>query len=354
MKLFDRYIFTTVLLMMVGTLGIIVALDVVFSYVAELEDVEGNYTARDALWYVICTSPRRAVEHYPFAALLGALLGMGSLASNSELVVMRAAGISTYRLVASAGIPVFVCAIAGLMASEFAVPKLEQYAEGYRALHTGEGGASGSRVGYWYREGNTFIKVNAILPGGVMVGVSRFEFDEEGKALKRVSFAEQGRYVDQFWLLQNLQESRLYENRIEVNDIEAEPWFATLTPDLLKIVSIDPEFLSLRALVKYLGYLKAQNLQTQRYALAFWRKISQPLASLALAFVAVSFVFGPLRSVTMGLRVTAGIVVGLVFHYSQQALGYVGLVYPVSPVMASMMPIVLCAIVGLMLIRRVR
>src|SRR5690554_3414411 len=94
MRLLDRHIGTTVLLSVLTVTLIIVGLDLLFAYIGELEDLEGDYGALEALIYVVLTIPRRLYEMLPMAALVGCLIGLGTLASNSELTVMRASGVS--------------------------------------------------------------------------------------------------------------------------------------------------------------------------------------------------------------------------------------------------------------------
>ena len=99
MRKLDRYIGSTVLLNIVVVAMIILGLDLLFAFIGELDDVEGNYSAMDALTYTLFTLPRRLYDMLPLAALVGCLIGRGTLASNSELTIMRAAGVSIARII---------------------------------------------------------------------------------------------------------------------------------------------------------------------------------------------------------------------------------------------------------------
>jgi lipopolysaccharide export system permease protein len=88
------------------------------------------------------------------------------------------------------------------------------------------------------------------------------------------------------------------------------------------------------------------------YELAFWKKALQPFSTVVLVFVAVSFVFGPMRSVAIGSRVFAGLLVGLSFKYVQDLLGPSSLVFGFEPVFASLTPSLICVVIGLYLLRR--
>ena len=79
----------------------------------------------------------------------------------------------------------------------------------------------------------------------------------------------------------------------------------------------------------------------------------QPLTTLVMVFIAISFVFGPLRSVSMGQRIMAGVIVGLLFHYAQQFLGHVTIIFNIMPFLAAAVPVTLCFFIAVYLLRRV-
>ena len=126
-----------------------------------------------------------------------------------------------------------------------------------------------------------------------------------------------------------------------------------LTPEILDLLILEPSQLSSYALWHYAAYRESQGLNADIYLLEFWRKVFQPLSILSLVLVAISFVFGPLREVTMGYRVFAGVIVGVIFWTLQELLGPASLVYNFSTMNAVLMPIILCALFGAFLLRRV-
>lgn len=77
-----------------------------------------------------------------------------------------------------------------------------------------------------------------------------------------------------------------------------------------------------------------------------------PLGTAVMVLVAISFIFGPLRSVTMGFRVFTGLLVGLVFKYLQDLLGPMSVVYGFNPMLAVLIPIAISAVAGALLMRR--
>ena len=347
----DRYVAAQ----MLGAVGLIllvvVGLDVVFAFVDEAEDLSDTYQVTDLLYYLMLQIPGQLYEFLPLASLIGALVGLGVLASNSELTVMRAAGISINRIVLAVFKPALILGVLVMLLGEYIVPKTEQIAESSRALAQSGGQAIRSKNGIWHRQGNEFIHINAVALDGQIFGVTRFQFDED-RNLKESSFAASGDYGDEGWNLKEVRATELFDDRTQTRTVDAEFWPSELTPALLSVVVVDPVDLSIQGLWSYTQYLQEQGLNTDAYQLAFWSKILQPLGILALVLVAVSFVFGPLRSVTVGQRIIAGVIVGLVFKFSQDLLAPASSILGFTPLLASLLPIAICFVIGGLLLRR--
>ena len=353
MKILDRYISRSVLSAFFIVLMIIVGLDLLSAFLAELEDLERDYQTRQALQYVLMSFPRRVAEFIPVAILIGCLIGLGALANNSELIVMRAAGISVGRIVFAVLKPTMFILLMSILLSEQVVPYTEQIAESERSLLKGGQDALKSGHGLWHREKNEIVHINAVTPDGRLYGISRYQFDEEGNMLK-ASFSESGTYKNNNWDLVGTQSTELFSSYTALVKQEHEQWLFALTPHNLSSAAVDPEFLDLVSLYSYARYLEEQELNSSHYSLAFWKKILQPLVSIAMVLIAVSFIFGPLRSVSMSFRVLVGVVVGLVFQQAQDFFGYASLVFDVDPLVATGIPVGICLAAGLYMMSRVR
>lgn len=134
--------------------------------------------------------------------------------------------------------------------------------------------------------------------------------------------------------------------------LEEDQWQSSLTPDKLSVVSIKPEALSIRGLVGYLDYLKTNSQDPSRYELALWRKVMQPVTVAVMMLVALSFVFGPLRTVTMGARVLLGVVAGFSFYISNEIFGPMSIVYELPAYVGAVAPSLLFTGVAFYFIRR--
>jgi len=349
--LLDRYIGRSVLVAIFAVLGIIVSLALLFAFVDELGDIEGSYGLVDAAWYVLLTAPRRLYDMLPMAVLIGGLAGLGNLASHSELTIMRAAGVATLRIVWAVMKPMLVLMLAAVLLGEYIVPFSEARAQSSRALAQNEGMALGAKRGLWHRQGQEFIHINAAQTDALLYGVTRYQFDGQRRLLS-ASFAQSARYENGQWRLFGVVTTHLEERASRVEKHESEDWGITLAPELLGTLLLDPQMLPLAGLWRYIHYLSEQGLNNSRYRLAFWSKLLQPLVTAALLLLAISFIFGPLRSVTLGQRIFSGTLVGFVFRIVQDLLGPSSLVFGFPPLLAVLIPCIICMLAGVVLLRR--
>ncbi len=353
MRRLDRYLVRTVASSTLLVLAVVLSLDVVFGFIGEMEDLKNDYQIPQALIYILTTIPRRIYDYLPLAAFIGSLVGLGVLANNSELTIIRAAGVSVARIVWSAMKPALAVVLLGILLGEFVAPETERIAQTQKSLDRGEGDVAGSSEGLWHREGNTFIHMSVVQPKGVIHGLSFFRYGEDGE-LERSSFARRALYQQGHWLLQDVRHTDFLPESTQSSEVTSERWDTQISPYLLGILIIKPEYLSVQGLYSYTSYLVDQGLNANEYQMAFWKKVLQPVSTAVLVIVAISFVFGPLRSVTMGFRILSGVIVGLLFKYIQDLLGPASLVFGFNPVFATLVPILLSAAAGFLLLRRVR
>jgi lipopolysaccharide export system permease protein len=351
MRQLSRYISTSVLAAITLVLLIIVAIDAIGAINDGRGDIAKDYTFKQVIIYVALTLPARIYEYLPMSSLIGCLIGLGVLANNSELVVMRAAGMSVLRIVWLVLRPILVLVFLGSLLGEYVVPYTDQYAESRRMLLKGGKTAQESVSGFWNKEGNEFMHFNAVYPGGVLFGVTRYQFDDQ-HVLQQSSFAGRASFQGDHWVEELGAVTNFLGDRTEVTTFVTRDWNTKLSPELLNLIVLPPESLAMRGLNEYSNYLKEQGQDASKYELVFWDKALQPLTIISLVLIAISFIFGPLREVTMGYRVFAGVVVGLVFRTSQDLLGPASIVFGFSPLLAVAFPAIICCLIGVILLRR--
>lgn len=391
MRTLDRYIRRQVLAAMALVLLVLGGLDLLFAVVDELGDTNERYQSLAAIKYVLLIYPRHLYELLPMSALIGALVGLGMLATGNELVVMQASGVSVRRIVVAVMKPALLVMVLGLVLGEYVAPQLELRAEVGRALASGQE-VGLSRFGHWERDGAAFIHFNGLEPEGILHGVSMLVFDEQKRVVRSVE-AERAIYVLEeaaqqdsletsggvqrerlatevdpadstgsargYWLLENGREVVFIHDKDESDSIQSEQsefaaqhWDLDLTPDLLQVLIIDPDVMAMTDLYTYAQRFERQGQNADAYYLSFWKKLLQPLATAILVLVAISFIFGPLREATMGSRVFTAVCFGLAFTILQRLIHNMGLVYQLPPLLAVLAPLVLSAALGLFMFRR--
>ncbi|MBL4581534.1 MAG: LPS export ABC transporter permease LptG [Gammaproteobacteria bacterium] len=354
----DKHIRNTVLLAMLVVVSLIISIDLIFALAEEIADTDENYSLVNALSFILLTLPTSIYELLPFTALGGALIGLGILASNNELIVLQTSGVTVWRIVWSVLKPTMLIMLLSLLLGEFIAPPLEQLAQSNKAVQQSGNDSIGSQQGTWRKVGNEYIHINAIAPGGeLLYGVTRYKVGDN-RAIESSSFAETATYIaddnSSYWQLSNVRESNFEPGAISAQQYLQEDWQIDLSPELLSVLLVEPDRQSISGLYRFAKFFDAQGLDSATYFLAFWKKLLQPLATLVLVILAISFVFGPLRESTMGFRVFVSLGIGLVFTIIQRLMEPASLLYGFSPLLAVLTPIFLCALLGLFLMRRVR
>ena len=353
MSKLDRYIVSTVSSAMLMVLMVVLCLDFLFALMAEVESFENDYQFLEALRFVVTTIPRRIYDYIPLAAFIGCLVGLGVLANSSELTVIRAAGVSVMRIVWSTMKPALAFVLVGALVGEYMAPATERIAQTQKDLAQGAGEIVASKSGVWHREGNVFMHFNAVEPQGVLHGVSLFAFDDKNQLITS-THAKRALFQGDHWVLHYVSETELLAQQMLATKEISRTWETELSPEVLGVLVVKPDYLPIDGLYTYANYLKDQGLNADIYWMAFWKKLLQPLVTAMLVLVAISFIFGPLRSVTMGFRIFCGIIVGLLFKYMQDLLGPASLVFGFNPITATLVPVVIGSVMGLYLLSRVK
>ncbi|GAK83519.1 predicted permease [Vibrio ponticus] len=352
-KILDLYIGKTIIATTSLVLATFVGLSAIIKYVEQLRKVgQGSYDLLQALLYVVLSIPRDIEMFFPMAALLGALIGLGMLASSSELVVMQAAGFSKLDIglsVLKTAVPLMIIVT---LLGQWGAPQAQKMARDLRAFATSNGAILSVRTGVWARDANDFIFIGKI-ENDKLYGLNMWRFDDQ-KQLQNVYFAKEVEYSsNNEWVMKDVQVSQM-DNEVQLSKttLPEYRWTTSLEPDKLAVVTVKPEELSLSGLYDYVGYLKASEQDASRYDLAFWRKVTQPFSIAVMMLMALSFIFGPLRSVTMGARILSGVVAGFTFYISSEFFGPLSLVYNIPPAFGAIMPSLVFLTIAIMLLRR--
>lgn len=352
MKILDRYIAKAIITYTLLVLLVLIALYTFIEFITELEEVgEGNYGVMDVISYTAYSMPQHIYDLLPVAALLGSVLGLGYLAGQSELVAMQAAGFSVNRIIRSSLATGMIFVVSTAFMGEVVVPSAEQAANRLRSLAKTGRLSEQAKHGFWIRDDNTFSHIGRVLPNGQYADIAIFAFDEQ-RRLRVIIQADRAIYHHDGWHLRNVTQRFISSEGVTTRHLSKTHWKYRLTPEMVDIVIVDPQNLSAWGLYRYINYLQENKQATEQYRQAFWSKVVAPFNTLIMMFLAIPFIFGPLRSVSVGQRILVGALVGIGFFLFTRLFGQLGLVFNLPLFLSAAFPALLCLSLGVVMLRR--
>ena len=353
MNVLGNYILRTVLAYTGLVTLVLTALGALFLFIGQQDDIGvGSYTATQAMLFVALNLPGYLVQLLPVAALIGALLGLGNLARGSELVVMRASGITTAQFCRWLGAAGILLALVMFVVGEFVAPPLGKYARQLKVFNKFNEFSFAGSGGAWVRDGDTIISVDQQSASAKFGGVQVFRFSP-GRKLLSVGRAETASVGDDnLWQLRDLAETRFSDAGTEAAKNASEEVRTTLSPEFLGLAVAEPDAMGLRELLAYAEHLKSNDLDPTRFQIAFWARIARLTALALVVMLALPFALGPMRSSGQGPRTVIGILIGAGFMVLSQMLENGGQLVALQPWVIGWVPtFALAALTGVMLWR---
>lgn len=353
MKILDRYIAKNIIVSVLIVLFVLLSLFAFFQFLDELKLVgRGRYDTEKAIIFVLLSLPTLIYQLLPMLLLLGCTIGLGILASNSELTAMRSAGITIEQILRSVFKVSLVIIILGIAIGEWVAPKSEHRAQTMRSVALSNNLVLKGPQGLWAKDGSQYINVRNLLPGKKLRNIYVYEVDHQHH-VTHVLRAESAVYRNDNWVLQNVAHSYLVKGNVIAHREKEHVWKTELSPDLLNVVAVKPNTLSVWGLYQYIQYLDSNGLSSDQYKQSMWTKLMLPVVAGVMVLLSVSFVFGPLRSVSIANRILTGVLIGIGYHLFSQTFAYLGLVIKLNPAFTALMPTLLAMLLAVILIRRV-
>ncbi|MGI9270423.1 MAG: LPS export ABC transporter permease LptG [Woeseiaceae bacterium] len=353
-SILTQYMMRSILAMTAMVLLVLLALAGLFEFIAELDDTQGDYQTPQVVLYSLLRLPQLAFEMLPIAALIGSLLALGGLASNSEIIVMRSAGLSVVRLAGMVGITGLTMLILTGLLGEFIGPPLDYFARNMRLQARSE--QADERLGKeaWAKDGNMVLHFERVSSEFDFGSIYMFKFDEFNK-LESIARAENsGIDDDDNWVLQNFRETRFSGDGVQVVETSLAVESFDIDAEVLGISLVKPQSLSGRGLLSYIGYLKRNSLDADRYETELWYRIARTTTVMVMPLLALAFVFGSLRTGGAGARLMIGVVIGLAYYLASEMLANSGQVFNLNPAVIAWLPSGVLLAVTLFALNRVR
>lgn len=355
MNTLDRYLFRTVLLYTLMVMAVLLVLGALVLFITEQGDIGvGSYSAGDAFLFTLLNLPQTAFELLPIGAMIGALMGLGHLASGSELVVTRASGVSVWRIAWPVGIAGATLALIMFGIGEYAAPPMAQFAKREKTTDKLADVSFAGSSSAWVKDGNLILRVQTGEVDRAFGGVSIFELDGPTKLRSiqraaRIEVADPGR-----WSLHDVATSHFDQDRIDGSTTTEASMRSAVNPEFLGLAATDPQLLTLHGLASYIDHLRRNHLETAAYEIGYWSRIARLFAVVVVTLLALPFVFGPLRTTGAGTRTVIGVLLGVVFFLITRTVENGGQLFNLNPALIGWLPTSVVAFCTLVAISRTR
>ena len=354
MSLFDLYIGRTIVHQALVVMAVLVGLFALVIFIDQIDDIgSGDYGVMRAFVFVGLSVPRIVYEVFPMAVLLGAILGLSSMARDSELIVIRASGVSVARMTLSALKFGAFFVLAAILIGELVSPYSETLAQQVKAKALHRNIDQGTSFGLWFRDADTYVNVNEVMPNLSLRNIKIFRFAGHDRLHSLVD-AEVASFVEGSWEMSNVNTTIIDdEGFVEIKDSDRQVWPTSVTQEMMKMFAVQPAQLSMVQLRKYIGHLKRNHQDTRASELAYWGKWMLPVSTAVMVVLAIPFVLGSIRAGNMGRNLFLGSLMGLSFFFFSQVFGYVVLVHGVPPLLGATLPSVIFLGIAMIMYRRV-
>jgi lipopolysaccharide export system permease protein len=364
MKVLQRYFFVEIVRAVMFVLAAFLALFAFFDLMGELKAIgRGGYQLQHAFLYVLMGLPGYAYELMPIAALIGTIWTLAQFASRSEFTIMRVSSMSTLKagwMLAKIGL-LFV--IITFVFGEFISPKTSEMAEKMKLRVQGSSVSQEFRTGVWAKDvvrdngltgnviGSRFINVGEFRLDGELRGVKVYEFDRDFRLVALVTAARANYRGANTWRLTDVSATRFpnvalgpnasvpdMTTAISNRTSASQDVVSEITPDILSVLFADPDRMSANDLSAYTKHLEENNQHTERYEIAFWKKLIYPFAAMVMMALALPFAYLHVRSGGVSLKIFMGIMLGVSFQLLNSLFSHLGLLNTWPPFATAILP----------------
>lgn len=366
MKVLHRYVAREIIGAVIFALVAFLALFAFFDLIGELPHVgRGNYQLQHAFLYVTMGLPGYVYDLMPIAALIGSIYTLAQLAARSEFTIMRASGLSTGMaswMLARVGI---VLVIVTFLFGEFIAPATSAMAEKWKLQAQGASVSQGFRTGLWTKDvirqngltgetiGTRFLNVKDVTPAGRLQNVKLYEFDRDFRLIAVVTAAYADYQAKNVWRLSEVTETNFGAKlsditaTISTKTLPTRELVSEITPNILSVLFADPDRMSAYGLAMYTRHLAENNQTTERYEIAFWKKVFYPFAVLVMMALALPFAYLHFRAGGVSLKIFIGIMIGVSFQLLNSLFSHLGLLNTWPPLATAVLPSMMFLVIAI-------
>lgn len=306
----------------------------------------GNGEAQ--LWtYVTLRVPQLMARFLPYSVLLATLLTFWPLNQNSEVVSMRAAGLSAHQVLAPLLLTSLLVAAVSFAFNERVVTRATATLKAWQAAEYGPiPQAGGARANVYLRDGNNILMAAALSgrdSGVVMTNVTWYRRDATTMVQSQIR-APRATFAAPGWKLENAVEFDVQGARQQ--DLGTVVVAKGVTPGQVAISKVDPDAENIFELSNSIAAMKAAGRRTSELEGKWWHKISGPLSAVLMPLLGSVAAFGLARSGQLLIRGVIGMALGFLYFVVDNAALAIGNFGGYPPLIAAWTPFLLFALVG--------
>jgi lipopolysaccharide export system permease protein len=111
-----------------------------------------------------------------------------------------------------------------------------------------------------------------------------------------------------------------------------------ITPKIISVSASDPDRMSANELAVYARHLSENKQENERFKIAFWKKLFDPLAIFVLMALALPFAYLQTRSGGVSIKIFAGIMIGVGYMLVNSLFAHLGLLSSMPAVLTAIAP----------------
>ncbi len=349
MRILTRYVGSNLIRSTALVILVLIAVEGLLEFIGQMSDIGvAQYSMWDAFLFSLMQLPAELYQLFPMAGFLGCLLGLGQLASTSQLLVMRASGVSKSRVAWTVVKTALTMMFFVMIIGEGVAPMLQLSAQQMKAAEMVQ---VKKLQDIWLRNGEQYVHFGEVVNPLTINQVELFMIDQQHNLLS-AAYAPRAIYQNNHWVMQQVKQTLFGKDKVSARHFAALPLNVIFKTSAYQNEDDEVQQYSIMDLIKTIHYRKRAGLNVVSYQFSLWQRLMKPIMAIVMICLGVPFIFGSLRSASMGLRVLTGVMVGFAFYLSNQFFGPIAMIYQVPPLLAAGLPTVIFAVACVILLRR--
>lgn len=300
------------------------------------------------LWhYVTLRTPQLIARFLPYSVLLATLFTFWPLNTNSEVIAMRAAGLSAHQILAPLLVSALAISLVSLTFNERVVTRSTAALKAWDAANYGPIPTDPTtRENVYLPDGGNILSATQVSGTGTatrMSGVTWYQRDAHGMVIAELR-SPSATYANPGWKLES--PVRFDVASTATARLPSQVVAASVTPAQVAITRVDPERQDIFALSHSIAALKASGRRTSELDGAWWHKLSGPFSALLMPLLGSVAAFGLARSGQLLVRAVIGMALGFAYFVVDNAALAMGNFGGYPPLIAAWAPFLLFLLLG--------